>query len=307
MISRIYVIAKGGILCYSKNYISPSEVEDDLISGFLTAISGFAIAVKVGEIKSLNFKNFKFIYSYSSEFDCIFVIVTDIEDLEDEVREKVELMKNEFINRYQIYLENWTGKTKIFESFDEFVEEYIFISLKVLFVGEIGVGKTTIMDLFPGDTVLDIDDDMTEIIEKPVDITDLGNIKQFILREIDLEDLISNSKHYKSLLNICDIICIITNSAASNLRRTKKLFLKVKKKVRKADFYIIANFQDLKETSFEPKEIEETFGVKTYGFSAIQEDSAKNIFIIMNEILKNSIYNKIQMKQKEVSEIEKSN
>ncbi|MFX1410684.1 MAG: hypothetical protein ACFFA6_10045 [Promethearchaeota archaeon] len=301
MISRIYIIAKGGILCYSKNYLCPSEVEDDLISGFLTAISGFAKAVKVGEIKSLNFKNFNFIYSYSPEFDCIFVILTDIEDLEDEAREKIELMKKEFIKRFHPYLENWTGKTKIFETFDEFVEEHIFISPKVLFVGENGVGKTTIMDLFPGETILDIDDDMNEIIEKPVDITNLGNIKQFILREIDLEDLISNAKHYISLLNICDIICIITNSAASNLRRTKKLFLKLKKKVRKADFYIIANFQDLKETSFDPNEIEETFGVKTYGFSAIQEDSAKNIFIIMNEILKNTIYNKIQIKQKQIS------
>ncbi|MFX1316972.1 MAG: hypothetical protein ACFE9T_14010 [Promethearchaeota archaeon] len=306
MISRIYIIAKGGLLCYSKNYLCPSEVEDDLISGFLTAISGFAQAVKVGEIKSLHFKNFNFIYSYSSEFDCIFIIVVDIEDLEDEAREKVELMKTEFINRYQKYLENWTGKTSVFENFDEFVEEHIFISLKVLFVGEGGVGKTTIMDLFPGETILNIDDDMNEIIEKSVEITNLGNIKQFILREIDLEDLISNAKHYKPLLSICDIICIITNSAASNLRRTKKLFLKLKKKVRKADFYIIANFQDLKETSFDPKEIEETFGVKTYGFSAIQEDSAKNIFIIMNEILKNSIYNKIQMKQKQISEIENS-
>jgi hypothetical protein len=302
MISRIYIIAKGGLLCYSKNYICPSEVEDDLISGFLTAISGFAQAVKVGEIKSLNFKNFNFIYSYSSEFDCMFIIVVDIEDLEDEAREKVELMKTEFINRYQKNLENWTGKTSVFESFDDFVEERIFISPKVLFVGESGVGKTTIMDLFPGETILDIDDDMTEIIEKPVDIANLGNIKQFILREIDLVDLINNSKQYKPLLNFCDIICIITNSAASNLRRTKKLFLKLKKKVRKSEFYIIANFQDLTETSFEPKEIEETFGVKTYGFSAIQEDSAQNIFNIMNEILKDSIYNKIQMKQKQFTE-----
>ncbi|MFW9938709.1 MAG: GTPase domain-containing protein [Candidatus Thorarchaeota archaeon] len=307
MIERIYIIAQGGILCYSKNYICPSEVEDDLISGFLTAISGFAKAVKVGEIKSLNFKNFNFIYSYSSEFDCMFIIVVDIEDLEDEAREKLELMKIEFINRYQKYLKDWTGKTTVFETFDEFVEEHIFISPKVLLVGETGVGKTTIMDLFPGETILDIGDDMTEIIEKTVDITNLGNIKQFILREIDIEDLINSSKYYKPLLNACDIICILTNSAASNLRRTEKLFSKLKKKVRKADFYIIANFQDLKETSFEPKEIEQTFGVKTYGFSAIQEDSAKNIFLIMNEILKVSIYDRIQMKQKQVSEKVNSN
>lgn len=307
MISRIYIIAQGGILCYSKNYLCPSEVEDDLISGFLTAISGFAKEVKVGEIKSLNFKNFNFIYAYSSEFDCIFILVVDIEDLEDEAREKLELIKNEFINRYQKYLENWTGKTTVFEPFDEFVEEYIYIPPKILLVGETGVGKTTIMDLFPGDTILNIDDDMNEIIEKPVDITNLGNIKQFILKEIDLTELVNNSKLFKPILNVCDIICIITNSAASNLRRTKKLFSKLKKKVRKADFYIIANFQDLKETSFEPKEIEKIFGVPTYGFSAIQEDAAKNIYNIMNEILKNSIYNKIQMKQREFSDIGNSN
>ena len=76
------------------------------------------------------------------------------------------------------------------------------------------------------------------------------------------------SKLYRRYLDTVDIICIVTNSAASNLGRTKKHFSRLKPLVKKADFYIIASHQDLKDAAFEPIKIEESFEVKTYGYSA---------------------------------------
>jgi len=248
MISRILIIAEGGILIYSKNFIVEKIDNDNvifdenLIAGFLNAISSFAMETRSGEIKSLNFGNVNFIYSYDTQSGAIFVILIDISDLEEEARDRLELMKGEFIKRYSSDIKNFKGNVAIFADFDEFVVEHIFIPPKILLVGEKGVGKTTIMDLFPGETILELDDDLTEIIQKHVDISGIGNLKQFLLRELDLEDLVNNSKLYKPLLNTVDVICVITNSAASNLTRTKHLLSRLEPSVNRAAFYIIANF-----------------------------------------------------------------
>lgn len=125
MISRVLIIASGGLLAYSKNLMGSFAIEDDLIGGFLTAISNFAKEIKGGEIKSLNFRNFNYVYSYDDDLDCMFVVVTDIDDVEEEARKKIDLMKNEFIGRYRKYLENWTGEVSLFETFDKYVEKNI--------------------------------------------------------------------------------------------------------------------------------------------------------------------------------------
>ena len=59
----------------------------------------------------------------------------------------------------------------------------------------------------------------------------------------------------------------------------------LQERVKKADFYIIANFQDLEKLSFEPEKIEELFGVKTYGFSAISDNANEEIYSILLEML----------------------
>ncbi len=297
MISRVLIIASGGLLAYSKNLIGNSSIHDDLIGGFLTAISNFVMEIKGGEVKSLNFRNFNYIYSHDMELDCMFVLVTDIDDLEEEARYKIELLKKEFVSRYRKQLENWTGEVSVFEDFDEYVERNLYIPPKILLVGEPGVGKTSILNLFPGETVLELDEDLIEIIQKPVKVSEFSNIKEVVLREIDLEELIKSSKLYRQLLDSVDIICIITNSAASNLARTKKSFLILKSMVKKADYYIIANFQDLKDTSFKPSKIQEVFGEKTYGLSCIGEDAKKKLHLILKEMIEESILEKIAKKQ----------
>ena len=95
MLSRILIIASGGLLCYSKSFTYGGGVDDDLVSGFLTAISNFAKEIKGGEIRSLNFKNFNFVYAYDEPLDCMFIIVIDIDDPPDEAQEKVDMLKLE--------------------------------------------------------------------------------------------------------------------------------------------------------------------------------------------------------------------
>jgi len=286
------VISTGGVLCYSKNFFDEINIKEEIYAGFLKAISDFAKEIKGGQIKTLNFRNFKLFYSYSNEYDYIFVIVADKDEIEREVRPKVNLMKSEFIGRYGSILKEWYGNINTFREFDEFVEKNIFIPPKILIVGIMGAGKKTIMNLFPGEEVLDIDENLNEIPLKVVEVPDIKNIKQCIIKRIDMEELAYNTIRYKTLLNSVDVIIIITNSTYTNLRKTKQLYSRIKPKVKKAAFYLIANFQDDKDTAFSPIKIEETFKFKTFGFSAIKDDSKKILMLIINEILRITVKTK---------------
>jgi len=294
MISKIFIIGKDGGLCYSKSFFGSGKKNTEIIN-FLTSINHIGKNVGLGEIKSLHFTNLNIIYSYD-DYNYMYIMASDIDDPEEEIRNKLELVKNEFNNLYHDQLEKWNGKIKQFRDFDRFTESHILIPPKILLAGEDGVGKSTIMDLFPGETILELDDDMNEIIQKKINLHNLEGVTEFILREVNLQDLISYSKIYKTLLDSADIICLVTNSGAGNLSRTKQLFYELKKKANRADFYIIANFQDLVNTSFEPDKISESFGITTFGFSAVQADAKDIIYKIISSILKTSIIDKIEEK-----------
>ncbi|MFX1398653.1 MAG: hypothetical protein ACFFAS_16615 [Promethearchaeota archaeon] len=307
MISRVLVIAQGGLLAYSKNFVKLSKdpnsgiTEGDLISGFISAINTFAQEIKGGNIHSLNFKHFNIVMEYDTETDTIFVVICDINDIEEEVRERSILLKNEFIKRHKEQLLNWSGELVLFQDMEAFVEENIFIPPKILLVGENGVGKTSIMDLFPGETIIEIDEDLNEIIQKTIYVSGL-NLKQFIIREMNIKELVDNSKIHKPLLKNADIVLIVTNSGASNLARTKKSADILKKLVKKAEFYVIANFQDHEDLAFEPSKIEELFnGLKTFGFSAVDKNAQEKMYEIMIDVLNKSIIEQIQQDNQSIA------
>jgi len=162
----------------------------------------------------------------------------------------------------------------------------------ILFTGESGVGKTTILNLFPEDIILELDDNLNEVFQKQINIIYFKGIEQCILREIDLRELVNNFVSFHKLLQSINIICIITDSTERNVKNTQQLLSELKYKLPKIDFYIIANFQDRKSISMSIETIEHILKEKTYGFSAIQEDSKDRITDIIKDILKNSIIEK---------------
>jgi GTPase SAR1 family protein len=199
--------------------------------------------------------------------------------------DNLELLKTEFIKRYRDDLINWDSDIAKFEGFDEFVEKYIFIPPKILLVGEEGVGKTSIMNLFPGDIIIELDNDMNESVQKTIFIQNNNRIISCILKEINIQDIIDKPNVYRQILDSATLICLVTNSGASNLTRTKRLFSQLKPLVKKAVFYVIANFQDLKLASFEPARIEHFFALKTYSFSAASNNAKEEVISMFKEML----------------------
>ena len=291
MISKIIIIGANGDLIYSKTFFGSNHQDKETIK-FLTSINHVGKKVIGERISSLNFTNFNYMYSQDNQ-DNLFIIVSDIKDPEEEVRNKLSLLKEEF-SKQQTKVGKPVGNSIKIDDFDGFALNQIYVPPKILLVGEIGVGKTSVMNLFPGETVLEIDNDMNETIEKTVNLTDLKGITQVILREINFQNLVERAKDYSSLLRTVNIICIVTNSGAGNLSRTLSLYTRLKDQVKKADFYILANFQDSINSAFDPDKISESFGLKTFGFSATQKDSRENIYTIIKRMLEISIIEKFE-------------
>ncbi|MHA1986848.1 MAG: hypothetical protein ACW98D_09430 [Promethearchaeota archaeon] len=285
MISKVMVIKSNGLLCYSKAFRREDKMDDDFISGFLTTILDISQKIGGGEVRSLNFRNFNIRYSYDKDKLCIFILVADIDDPEKELNEKLQLMKTEFMVRYKDNLINWDDEISKFEKFDDFTLKNIYLPPQILFVGENGVGKTSLLNLFPGEILIELDDDMNVIIQKSINLPEFNRIKKCEIIEIDVDELINNPKGYQQFLESANIFCFVTNSGASNLARTKNYFSSIKSKVKRAEFYVIANFQDMHTISFEPEKIEELFGIKAFGFSAIKENASEELHSIIIEIL----------------------
>ncbi|MFW9825592.1 MAG: hypothetical protein ACFFE4_21800 [Candidatus Thorarchaeota archaeon] len=292
MILKVFIIAPGGILCCSIEYFGEMDVDIEIVSGFLTGISDFASEIKGGKVRTLNFRNYKVVYSYSTEFGFKFVLIIEKDDIEEEAKLQLELLKNEFIKRYRAILPNWNDNISLFNDFKEFIAENIYIPPKILVTGEKGTGKTSILELLSGESILDIDDDLNEILKKKVDLNETGYIKHVLLYEIDIEKLIININPFRTLFESTDVVLVITNSAGSNLGRTSDFVSKLRAKYNNKDFYIIANFQDMTEVAFKPSEIEEQFKLKTYGLTAIEEESRSIIMEILKDIIKKLVNKK---------------
>lgn len=155
--------------------------------------------------------------------------------------------------------------------------------LRVLITGESGVGKTTIMNLLPGETILKIDDDLNELVQNSIDVEGLGEV---VLIEINLKELVNHSKEYRNLLENSDMVIITTNSAMSNLQSTHKLYSELKQKVSIPNFYIFANFQDKEQIAIEKDKIQEMFSEKTVALTAVHPESKEVFLGILEEISK---------------------
>ncbi|MFX1495494.1 MAG: hypothetical protein ACFFBZ_14515, partial [Promethearchaeota archaeon] len=160
---------------------------------------------------------------------------------------------------------------------------------EILLTGEKGVGKSTILDLFSGENIIEIDLNLNEIIKKPINVENLKGINQCILKNIDLNELVRNLISYRALLESIDIICIITDSTKANVESTQEFYLELKENFQAPDYFVIANFQDNKTTALKAEKIEQLFELKTYGFSAVQKDSREKFSAIIEDILRSSI------------------
>jgi small GTP-binding protein len=236
------ILTKAGKSLVFRNY-SDSDVDRDLLAGFLSAFSGFMKEISQSEIRSTATDEFKYYYTIIDEI--IIVVCADLGEDDANVNSKITTIRKKFIEKYGKILsdDSWSGNRAIFVEFEREIDDTILGAIKVSIIGIGGVGKTTLLHLICGKDI-----DLEYIPTINVDITSYNGFDD-IYRSIVFWDFAGQSNFrslWKSLLDNTDIALLVLDSTFENVNHSKEIIRDILDKYYKDTLVIgIANKQDL--------------------------------------------------------------
>ncbi|MCD6515627.1 MAG: GTP-binding protein [Candidatus Odinarchaeota archaeon] len=248
------------------------KVDETMIGGMLEALSTFASEVASEEIREVVMKNRKFAFLRK---DVLIVIYADLETPTPVLNVILNKLHQKFAEKGDAISER---------DIDDIVEEPI---VKIVFIGEANVGKSTLRKLILGEEIPKV---YQPTISAPR--IEIVNVKGMKLSIWDFPGQEMYQKSWPFFLRSTDIMFVVTDSTLDNVLRTKKLLESLKEHINAKAIYVIANKQDLLE-ALSPDTIEEIMGIKTLPTIAI--DPAYRPIVL--KYLENAIYDVLGFKK----------
>jgi small GTP-binding protein len=113
-----------GVLLIEKNFIEQSNIDMQLVSGFISAIQSFSKEMTGSSVKSINFEDFTYHLYIEKEIPNLFYIfITDLNYNIKEINCKVLKISSIFIHNYLEDLLNFMGDVSSFNPFDKTLSE----------------------------------------------------------------------------------------------------------------------------------------------------------------------------------------
>ena len=116
-----------GITLVYKPYMD-FPVNEDLVSGLLTALNQFTIVEFKQGIDSIEMGGLRWVYVHDKETNLLFIGADSKEVSGDTLRSRLDAIKNIFIQQYANkkykWKDKWTGNVEIYKPFEKIIEEY---------------------------------------------------------------------------------------------------------------------------------------------------------------------------------------
>ena len=289
MIQYINLLTRDGKSLLFRNY-GTSDVDRDLLAGFLSAFSGFIKEISQSDIRSTATDEFKYFYTIIDEI--IIVVCADLNEDDALINSKITAIRAKFIEKYGeiIRTGTWTGNRAIFADFERVIDDTILGAIKVSIIGDPGVGKTTLVHLICGEEI-----DLEYVPTINANITSFDGEDLGIHHSLVFWDLAGQKTYrslWKSLLDSTDIALLVLDSTFKNVNTSKEIMREVLDKYYKNVIVIgIANKQDL-PYRLTPEfcerilsEAERSPPIKVYGMIAINSDYREKINLILRDAI----------------------
>ena len=116
-----------GITLLYKPYMD-FPVNEDLISGLLTALNQFTIVEFKQGIDSIEMGGLRWVYIQDKECNLLFIAADSKEVKAEILRARLDVIRHEFIDQYMNdkahWMERWNGNVEIYKPFEKVIDEF---------------------------------------------------------------------------------------------------------------------------------------------------------------------------------------
>lgn len=214
LIQYVNILTRDGKSLLFRNY-GRSDVDKDLLTGFLNIFSDFMKEESQNDIKSTSTDELKYFYTIFE--DIVIVVCTNLDDNDAEINSKITTIRVKFIEKFGELLKcgHLSVNRSIFSGFKKEINNIILGAIKVSIIGTGGTGKSDLIRLICGK---DFDMEYIPIIN--VDIIPFNEEELDSPRSIVLWDFAGQSNFrslWKNLLDSTDIALLVLDSTFENV------------------------------------------------------------------------------------------
>ncbi len=274
MIHNVLLLTRNGIKLFHRSYWA-IEIDQAVVSEFIQSLRQLERDTGSDVLVPIFLDSMKFIHQYV-DTELILVLVADKNDKDELLQEKmdgaVKVMKQKFAKQIWDFKSN--RNSAVFRELGPVLDKAIVSTLKIVLLGEGGVGKTTILKMLMSQRA-----ELNHIATMAVYVEEMKTAKlgpyEIAVWDFPGQELLVPK--WKDYLRGTDVVIMVTDSSLRNVMSTRKLVPIIQKWTDSALIWAIANKQDLKDALL-PDTVARLLGLRTIGLVAIDPRNKDLLF-----------------------------